>query len=126
MKIPKFNLRRSLFFSLVLLTPLIAVTDLVRAENVNSRTSERANSANSLDFSQNLGEKLQEGFLLAKPGSKPGPKPVPKPPTFKLVEDGPTYVRYIGEPTRPRPKPKLQDSEPENISALQTFESLLG
>jgi hypothetical protein len=105
MKIPKFNLQRSLFFSLVLLTPLIAVTDLVRAENIDSLTSEQTTTKNSIDFSQNLGEKIHNGFLLAR-NSEP----------FVRID----FVRAM-------PKPKLQpETQMENISALQTFESLLG
>ncbi|WP_310429895.1 hypothetical protein [Chamaesiphon sp. VAR_48_metabat_135_sub] len=112
MKTLKLKLPSSLLFSLILLTPLIAFSDVVQAETFNSPTSVRAeieNSNKSIDFSPNLGQKLQNEFSIAR---KKGPQ-------FKLFDNGPTFAEY-------RQKLKLHDSQPENISALQTFESLRG
>jgi hypothetical protein len=112
MKTPKFKLPSSLLFSLILLTPLVALTDLVQAEMVNSATSVRAeieNTNKAIDFSQNLGQKIQDEFLIAR---KKGPQ-------FVLFDNGPSFAEY-------RQALPLHGSQPENISALQTFESLLG
>jgi hypothetical protein len=112
MKTPKFKLPSSLLFSLILLTPLVALTDLVRAENVNSPTAVLAkieNTNKSIDFSQNLGQKLQNEFLIARK----------KRPQFKLFDNGPDFAQYQKELP-------LHGSQPENISALQTFELLQG
>jgi len=112
MKTPKFKLPSSLLFSLILLTPLVALTDVVRAENVNSPTSVRAeieNTNKSIDFSPNLGQKIQNEFLIARK----------KEPKFVLFDNGPSFAEY-------RQALPLHGSQPQNISALQAFESLRG
>jgi hypothetical protein len=112
MKKTRTKLSSSLLFSLILLTPTIALSDVVRAATVNSATSTRTEVENTnklIDFSPNLGQKLQNDFLMAKP----------KRPQFRLFDDGPSFAQYQKELP-------LHGSQPENISALQTFESLRG
>jgi hypothetical protein len=114
MKKSKFKLPSSTLFSLILLTPLIALTDLAQAETVNPPTSVRAEIENTnklIDFSQNLGQKIQDEFLIVRN----------KEPKFVLFDNGPSFAEYRQElPFRGSGSP------PENISALQTFESLQG